>query len=135
MRPRSLLLDTHIIVWMATSPKRISRQLLVAIEEADHRFISHVTALEIQLKNLKNPVAFSFSLKQLQQTMKEFSCTELPITYQDIHALGEMQFLHSDPFDRLLMAQASHHKLPLATLDKDILRTFDQHKSFSVFVK
>ena len=132
MTSRDLLLDTHIVIWMATDPDRIPLQLLEWIEEADTRFVSHVTALEIQLKNIKSPDAFPFSLLQLEQTMKEYTCTELPITYQDINSLGQMRFLHSDPFDRLLMAQARNRKIKLVTLDKDILRTFQRSRQFSV---
>jgi PIN domain nuclease of toxin-antitoxin system len=132
MSSRGLLLDTHIVIWMATDPDRISLQLLDWIEEADTRFVSHVTALEIHLKNMKSPDAFPFSLLHLEQTMKEYTCTELPITYQDINVLGQMRFLHSDPFDRLLMAQARNRKIKLVTLDKDILRTFQRSKQFSV---
>ena len=135
MRTRDLLLDTHIIIWMATAPSRIPAKLLAAIEEVDRRYVSHVTAFEIQLKNLKSPGAFPFSLRHLENAMKEFSCTELPITSQDINSLGEIEFLHSDPFDRLLMAQARNRELFLATLDKDILRTFERHKAFRVFAE
>lgn len=72
-----LLLDTHIVIWMATAPSRIPKRLLGAIETAGHRFVSHATALEIQLKHLKRPELFPFSLHHLDVAMKEFSCTEL----------------------------------------------------------
>jgi PIN domain nuclease of toxin-antitoxin system len=65
--------------------------------------------------------------------MKEFSCTWLPIAYPDIAMLDRMQFLHSDPFDRLLMAQAASRDVHLATLDRDILRTFERYNSFAAF--
>ena len=132
---RDLLLDTHIVIWMATDPDRIPVRLQNTIEEVKHRFVSHVSALEIQLKNLKNRAAFPFSLRHLEQAMKEYSCTELPITYQDVNALGSMEFLHPDPFDRLLMAQAKQRSICLATMDKDILRTFDRYQAFPLFAE
>jgi len=128
-----LLLDTHIVIWMATAPKRIPKRLLAAIESTNKRFVSHATALEVQLKHLKNEKLFPFSLHHLEEVMKGFSCTELPITYNDIRSIGEMQALHQDPFDRLLMAQASNRSVYLATLDQDILRYFHKDKAFSVF--
>jgi PIN domain nuclease of toxin-antitoxin system len=118
---------------MATAPKKIPRRLLAAIESANKRLVSHATALEVQLKNLKNEKLFPFSLDHLDQVMKEFSCTELPITYSDIRAIGDMRPTHQDPFDRLLMAQASNRKVYLATLDQDILGYFHQSKAFYVF--
>jgi PIN domain nuclease of toxin-antitoxin system len=131
LRTRDLLLDTHVLVWMATDPDRIEIHLLHAVEEASHRFVSHVTALEIQIKHQKNPKAFPFSLHYLEQSMKEFSCQELPITYSDIQKLDQMEFLHSDPFDRILMAQSASRNVRLITLDEDILRTAKRYKSFT----
>lgn len=128
-----LLLDTHIVIWMATAPKRIPKRLLAAIESANTRLVSHATALEIQLKHLKNGKVFPFGLDHLERVMKEFSCTELPITYNDIRAIGHMKPLHQDLFDRLLMAQASNRNVYLATLDQDILGFFHKSKAFYVF--
>jgi PIN domain nuclease of toxin-antitoxin system len=128
-----LLLDTHILIWMAAEPRKIPKRLLGAIETATRRYVSHATALEIQRKHLKKPELFPFSLPHLDAAMKEFSCTELPITYGDIRTIGQMQSLHQDPFDRLLMAQAASRKLYLATLDEDILRCFQKGKAFSIF--
>lgn len=135
MQASDLLLDTHIVLWMAIDPDRIPLALLEAIEEAEHRFVSHVTALEIQLKHLKNPATFPFSLRHLEETMREFSCTELPITYQDIYMIGQMTFLHSDPFDRMMMAQARNRNICLATLDEKIVRTFQKYGAFQVFTE
>jgi len=128
-----LLLDTHIVIWMATAPKRIPKRLLAAIEAAHHRYVSHVTAMEIQLKHLKSGELFPFNLDHLEAAMKEFSCTEMPIALSDISTMGQMQPLHQDPFDRLLMAQALNRNVYLATLDRDILRCFHKDKAFRVF--
>lgn len=128
-----LLLDTHIVIWMASAPKRLPRSLLTAIEKAELRFVSHATAWEIQIKHEKHLDRFRFSLRELEQVMKTFACTELAIEYQDIRRLDEMRFLHTDPFDRLLMAQASRRPLYLATLDENIVKTFENEKAFSIF--
>jgi PIN domain nuclease of toxin-antitoxin system len=66
--------------------------------------------------------------------MRELSCQELPITYQDIRTLEAMQFLHSDPFDRVIMAQAANHKIGLVTVDRDIIQTAERYKEFRVLV-
>lgn len=134
MRPgHPLLLDTHVVIWMATAPERLPAALLNAIETTGTRLVSHATAWEIQIKHEKHGPRFDFSLDQLEQTMKAFSCTELPIDYRDIRELDHMRCFHSDPFDRLLMSQARRRSLYLATLDENILRAFETDKAFSVF--
>jgi PIN domain nuclease of toxin-antitoxin system len=67
-----LLLDTHIVIWTATAPKKISKRLLAAIESADKRLVNHVTVLEVKLKYLKNKKLFPFGLDHLEQVTKRF---------------------------------------------------------------
>ncbi|HEX3682799.1 MAG TPA: type II toxin-antitoxin system VapC family toxin [Bryobacteraceae bacterium] len=129
----ALLLDTHVVIWMAKAPDRLPGSLLAAITSAERRFVSNVTAWEIQIKHQKYGPRFDFSLDQLEQTMKTFSCTELSIEYRDIRGLDEMRFLHPDPFDRLLMSQAARRIVYLATLDQNIIKTFEIEKGFSIF--
>jgi len=118
---------------MATDPERLPRTLLKAIETVQTRFVSHVSAWEIQIKHEKHGPRFNFSLNQLEQTMKAFSCTELPIEYKDIRGLDKMRFVHPDPFDRMLMSQATHRPVYLATLDQNVIKTFQIEKTFSIF--
>lgn len=129
----SLLLDTHVVIWMATDPERLPGSMLKAIENAKHRFVSHASAWEIQIKHDKHGARFNFSLDQLEQTMKAFSCTELPVEYRDIRGLNEIRFVHPDPFDRLLISQATLRALHLATLDGNIIKTFEMDKAFCIF--
>lgn len=133
MPGHSLLLDTHVVIWMATDPERLPRSLLSAIETVETRFVSHASAWEIQIKHEKHGSRFDFSLDQLEQTMKAFSCTELPIEYKDLRGLNQMRFFHPDPFDRLLMSQAALRSLYLATLDQNIIKTFEIDRAFYVF--
>ena len=65
--------------------------------------------------------------------MKAFLCTELPIDYKDIRGLDRMRFFHPDPFDRLLMSQAAHRSVYLATLDRNIIKAFETDKAFHIF--
>lgn len=118
---------------MATDPERLPHTLRRAIEKVETRFVSHASAWEIQIKHEKHGSEFDFSLEQLEETMKLFSCTELPIEYQDIAGLNRLRFLHADPFDRLLISQAARRPTYLATLDQDIIKTFEREKAFFIF--
>ncbi len=129
----SLLLDTHVLIWMATAPERLPGSLLKAIEKVETRLVSHVTAWEVQIKHEKHGARFNFSLDLLERTMKAFSCTELPIDYKDIRGLDQVRFLHPDPFDRLLMSQATLRSVYLATLDQNIINTFEMDRAFYIF--
>jgi PIN domain nuclease of toxin-antitoxin system len=118
---------------MATNPERLPESLRSAIETAETRFVSHVSAWEIQIKHEKHGARFNFSLNELEEAMKAFSCTELPVEYRDIRRLDQIRFFHPDPFDRLLMSQASLRSVYLATLDQNIIKTFEVDKAFRMF--
>ena len=133
MAVRSLLLDTHVVIWMATDPDRLPAPLRKAIETVETRYVSHVSAWEIQIKHQKHGPRFGFSIEELELTMKAFSCREMVIDYGDIRGLNQLKFCHADPFDRLLMTQASRRSVYLATLDPDIIRTFEIEQAFCLF--
>ncbi len=132
-RGYGLLLDTHIVIWMATEPERIPPLLRRTIEKVEKRLVSHATAWEIQIKHENHGRRFNFSLDDLEATMKAFACTELPVQYDDIRGLNRMRFLHADPFNRMLMSQAANRNVYLATLDQNILATFKTERSFFLF--
>lgn len=117
---------------MAGTKDRLPQSFLDSIEAAHTRFVSHVTAWEIQIKHEKYGPRFEFSLHQLEKVMNEFSCTELPIEYADIRGVKQIQFVHSDPFDRLLMSQAARRGLTLATLDEKIIATQKLSRAFQL---
>lgn len=129
----NFLLDTHILIWLATDPGRLSPALISALESADERYVSVVSALEIQLKHSKSPSAFPFSLDEMEQSIEKFGCIKIPLTFDDIRTVGHMRFLHNDPFDKLLMAQASIRPVYLASLDQKIKETYEMDKAFYFF--
>jgi len=129
---RDLLLDTHIFVWMATDPDRLPRGFRSAILGARSRYVSLISALEIQIKHAKNARNLPFSLGDFEIAMKRFRCWELPLSLGDIKALDGIESIQPDPFDRVLMAQAANRDICLVTLDENILRTAERYQAFRV---
>ena len=125
-----VLLDTHIIVWLATEPDRIPQNLRSKIETAASRFFSSVSAVEIELKHRRYPSKFPFDGGHLQKAITDLSCTELALKFQHAAELRGIPLLHNDPFDHLLMAQAMSERIALATMDKSILGYQLKHLQF-----
>jgi PIN domain nuclease of toxin-antitoxin system len=46
----------------------------------------------------------------------------MPIKTNHIHGISSLEFIHHDPFDRLLIAQSVIENIPLITSDKQINR-------------
>ncbi|HVQ07064.1 MAG TPA: type II toxin-antitoxin system VapC family toxin [Allosphingosinicella sp.] len=116
-----LLLDTHIALWAVTGDLRLSALARNLIEDLDNRcFVSVVTIWEIAIKHVlrrdEMPVAPARALELFQAA----SYAILPVEPGHAVAVADLPRHHSDPFDRMLVAQAVSEPLKLLTRDKKL---------------
>ena len=109
------LLNTHALLWWLDGDKRLSKPARDFIgEEANTVFVSAASAWEIATKVRigKLPGAAEIA-SNLASCMASQGFTELPISLADGARAGNLPGPHRDPFDRMLIAQAQAHDLPL----------------------
>jgi len=112
------LLDTHLLLWAAYTPARLSAPALAAIEEEDATLLFSAASIwEVAIKRVRNKPDFTAEPVILRRALLDAGYTELPVT--GMHAAAIMGFaaLHKDPFDRLLLAQAATEGVLLLTAD------------------
>jgi len=114
-----LLLDTHIFIWWANEPEKLSQKALEALHEGGNDLIlSVVSAWEIQIKIQLGKLRLSKSLAELVKSQRETNELEiLPLELGHVLTLDTLPFHHKDPFDRLLIAQCVSERLTLVTAD------------------
>ncbi|HYW32607.1 MAG TPA: type II toxin-antitoxin system VapC family toxin [Gemmatimonas sp.] len=112
-----LLLDTHVLIWW-DSGARLSRQATGAIREADEVFVSSASAWEVEIKRALGKVT---GPRTVAEAVAASGFTELPVLFRHAERLWELEPLHRDPFDRLLVAQARDESLTLVTRDPLVL--------------
>jgi PIN domain nuclease of toxin-antitoxin system len=114
-----LLLDTHIFIWWADQPERLSQAALSALEdEANELVLSVVSVWEMQIKIQLGKLKLSVPLKDLIKNQRETNdLTVLPVALTHVLSLGALPFHHKDPFDRLLVAQSIEEDLTLVSAD------------------
>lgn len=112
-----LLLDTHSIIWLALDKGRISVQVMDALSNAEQIYISFASAWEYGIKRVKRPTEMIHSFDTL---MYGIPATNLGIEFDLFKYSESLPLIHSDPFDRILIAQALYHDLILVTKDKEI---------------
>ena len=108
-----LLLDTHIVLWAAISPDRLSKRAQSLLREESNELVYSVASLwEIVIKSGLNRADFKVDPRALRRGLLENDYIELPVTGQDA-----LPWIHRDPFDRLLIAQAIVEGITLVTAD------------------
>jgi PIN domain nuclease of toxin-antitoxin system len=114
-----LLLDTHIFIWWADQPEKLSYAALSALEdEANELLLSVASVWEMQIKIQLGRLKLSLPLKELVKNQQETNnLTVSPVALTHVLALDALPFHHKDPFDRLLIAQSIEEDLTLVTAD------------------
>ncbi len=113
-----LLLDTHLLLWAAATPDRLSPQARALLNDPDHELTFSAASLwEITIKNSLGRPDFQVEPRVLRRALLDNDYTELPITGPHTLATDSLPPLHKDPFDRILVAQATTEGITLLTSD------------------
>lgn len=114
-----ILLDTHVVRWALEDIPRLGRQARRTIQNADIRYISAITHVEIAIKSGVSDVRAPVDLAEVAVRA---GMTPLPFEDRHAKALGRFpQLARHDPFDRMLLAQADVDRLAFVTADQKLL--------------
>lgn len=112
------LLDTHLVYWWMTGDARLGKatQRIIAKSEI---IVSAASVWEMALKNAKEKLPLPQG--SITEQLEAQGFVLLPILPRHIEAARSLTCAHTDPFDRLLIAQACDERLTLLTRDAAIL--------------
>ena len=121
----NMILDTHALIWFLSGDKNMSEKAKAAIEDQGRtKFVSIASiwemAIKISLGKLKIPKGFEYFLKLIEEN----GFLVLPIEIEHTVVISTLDFIHRDPFDRVLIAQSKTNKIPIVTRDNTI-RLYD----------
>lgn len=108
-----LLLDTHVLLWWDAGT-RMRADAMAAIRDADEVYVSAVTGWEVSIKTALGRLR---ARRTVAAAVRESGFIELPISLAHAEALASLPDHHRDPFDRMLVAQATAEDLTVVTRD------------------
>ena len=113
-----LLLDTHLLLWAAGNPERLSSKAKDLLEDAENLLLfSSASLWEVAIKASLGRDDFDVDPRMLRRGLLDNGYAELPINSLHAVSIDSLPEIHKDPFDRLLLAQAICEGITLLTSD------------------
>ena len=122
----NLWLDTHLLLWAAAEPQRLSAKArALLLDSANQLVFSSASVWEIGIKSGLERMDFKVDPRRLWRMLLISGYRELPVSSEHAVAVLDLPPLHKDPFDRILVAQARVEGLTLLTADKVVAKYGD----------
>ena len=120
-----LLLDTHALLWYATSDSNLSRvATTILADPANDLFLSMASVWEMAIKSGIGKLSLSPNYRDfVNEAVSGYEITILDISFEDCtryEALPIRDPQHRDPFDRMIVVHALHHSLSLVSVDEKL---------------
>lgn len=113
------LLDTHLLLWAAYEPDRLSNEASSIIEDYNNTLVFSAASIwEVAVKSSLTRNDFNVDVRILRRALLEAKYQELHITGAHTAEVADLPSHHRDPFDRLLVAQARFEGITLLTSDR-----------------
>jgi PIN domain nuclease of toxin-antitoxin system len=113
-----LLLDTHVLLWAAGSPAQLPPAARTLLEDPNNELVFSAASLwEIAIKRGLGRADFQVDARVLRRGLLDNGYLELSITSEHAVFIDSLPAIHKDPFDRILIAQATVEGITLLTAD------------------
>jgi len=113
-----LLLDTHTFLWFIDDNPRLSSNAKSLLESDNDLLLSTASLWEIAIKLSIGKLALPQPFEPfMRQQLSVNAIDVLQIETAHLSVVATLPFHHRDPFDRLLVAQASVEQLPIVSAD------------------
>ena len=118
-----LLVDTHLLLWAADQPNRLSPAARAVLGNPAHQLLFSAASLwEVALKRGLGRTDFRTDARVLRRGLLDNGYRELPIVGEHAVTIDNLPPIHKDPFDRILVAQSITEGITLLTADPVVAR-------------
>jgi PIN domain nuclease of toxin-antitoxin system len=113
-----LLIDTHVFIWSVTGSRQLKAAARAYLTGAQAVYVSAASIWEIALKSRLGRI--EGDAEAFARAIEDSGFQQLPVTSRHAVAVARLPLHHTDPFDRLLLAQAFAEPLRLVTADRTL---------------
>jgi PIN domain nuclease of toxin-antitoxin system len=118
-----LLLDTHLLIWAAEGIERLPPGARTTMSDPENELLFSVASLwEIAIKSGLGRADFKVDARRLRRGLIDNGYDEVPILSEHAVAIDTLPPIHKDPFDRMLIAQATVEGITLLTDDATLAK-------------
>lgn len=112
------LVDTQLLLWNVYGSKKLPARVARLFGDGRHQFFYSAASLwEIAIKSARGREDFLADPAEIREALDENGFHELPIAGQHAVAISRLPAIHTDPFDRMLVAQSLVEPMALLTSD------------------
>lgn len=112
------LLDTHTFLWFLEGSDNLSKRARMSIENTENiKFISIASIWEIAIKLNLGKLKLDIKLEDLKEEIIKNNFQILPLEFEHIIVLSNLEEVHKDPFDRMIISQAIFEKQTIISKD------------------
>ena len=116
-------MDTHVLLWAAGPQGKLPAELRALIEDPDiEALFSTASIWEIAIKHSQHREDFQVDPGSLRRSLLAEGYVELDVLGEHAVTVATLPWIHKDPFDRLLVAQAIVENADLLTVDRQLTR-------------
>lgn len=117
----NFLLDTHLLLWSSTNDKKLPAAAAAIISDPENMlWASAVSLWEVAIKSSQRKPDFPYEVSELRTGLLANGYEELNMESRHVLAVRDLPVLHTDPFDRLLVAQAISEGMIFLTADRKL---------------
>lgn len=114
-----LLLDTHVVLWLLDDSPRLGSEARERITSSAAVYVSAASTWEFAVKAATGKLTLP---DDLDDAIDRSALRDLPVTRRHTLASDLTGLPHKDPFDAILVAQATVERLTLLTADVKLLK-------------
>lgn len=117
------LLDTHALLWFLSGDNSISEKAKNIIQDTNNKcYLSIASLWEISIKIKLQKLSISTRFESLADLLHQNDIEVLPINFEHICHLLDIEDIHRDPFDRIIISTAQTENIPIITKDSSFLK-------------